>query len=370
MVFRDSLLYALAAGSVVFAHHEPRTGKEFEAQRALRATAYHCAPAVAEFTAARQRLWAQKVLSGGNPQLPGYDLFPETYGDHDQEQIADKEFWNSSISSTIAPVVTEGPYYHIAGHPIRRNVAEYQLGLLTVRVEFYNYWYPFPLIDVETCKPLPNVLVDLWHANATGQYAGHPETVPQFKNVGEKIQIGGKTITMPPVYPRTKEEETWLRGAWPTDRNGVAQFTSPCNFVFLPPTNDSNLPRTAIFPGYYSTRATHIHAKVFTSWTPLPNGTFEAGNLAHTGQFFFDDGVNTQVDKMHPYTDNPIRHTEGRTRNSDDLGDLFQDSHENGYNPVFDAHLLGGILNQGLVAYITIGINASASYDNSGWEGF
>jgi len=28
------------------------------------------------------------------------------------------------------------------------------------------------VIDVETCKPLPNVLVDIWQANATGHYAG------------------------------------------------------------------------------------------------------------------------------------------------------------------------------------------------------
>jgi protocatechuate 3,4-dioxygenase beta subunit len=28
------------------------------------------------------------------------------------------------------------------------------------------------VIDVNTCKPLPNVLVDIWQANATGQYAG------------------------------------------------------------------------------------------------------------------------------------------------------------------------------------------------------
>ncbi len=33
----------------------------------------------------------------------------------------------------LAPVVTEGPYYHEAGHPIRQNIAEHQDGLLLVR---------------------------------------------------------------------------------------------------------------------------------------------------------------------------------------------------------------------------------------------
>ncbi|KAL0568977.1 hypothetical protein V5O48_012995 [Marasmius crinis-equi] len=349
MVCRRSLLYALAAGSVVLAHHEPKTDKEFEVQRALRAAAYHCAPAVAEFTAARQRSWAQKVLAGGNPQLPGYDdLFAETYGEHDQKQIADKEFLECSpVEDTkiqnntcvLTPVVTEGPYYHTAGHPIRRNIAEYQFGLLTL--------LDIGVIDVETCKPLPNVLVDIWHANATGHYAGHPDPKPELND--EKPQVGGKRSGLLTAFPRTKQEETWLRGAWPTDRNGVAQFTT-------------------IFPGYYTGRATHVHTKVFTSWTPLPNGTFEAGKLAHVGQFFFDDDVNMQIDKMHPYTTNPIRDTNGRTRNWRDSLNIFDDSHENGYNPVFDAHLLGGILNQGLVAYITMGINASASYDNW-WKG-
>jgi len=28
------------------------------------------------------------------------------------------------------------------------------------------------VINVETCEPLPNVLVDIWQANATGHYAG------------------------------------------------------------------------------------------------------------------------------------------------------------------------------------------------------
>lgn len=33
------------------------------------------------------------------------------------------------------------------------------------------------VIDVETCKPVPNVLVDIWHANSTGHYSGHAEYV-------------------------------------------------------------------------------------------------------------------------------------------------------------------------------------------------
>jgi protocatechuate 3,4-dioxygenase beta subunit len=37
------------------------------------------------------------------------------------------------------------------------------------------------VIDVETCQPLPNVLVDLWQANATGFYAGAcPHVYPPF----------------------------------------------------------------------------------------------------------------------------------------------------------------------------------------------
>lgn len=33
----------------------------------------------------------------------------------------------------VSPEVTQGPYYHDAGHPIRQNMAENQLGLLFVR---------------------------------------------------------------------------------------------------------------------------------------------------------------------------------------------------------------------------------------------
>jgi hypothetical protein len=57
---------------------------------------------------------------------------------------------------------------------------------------------------------------------------------------------------------------------------------------------------------------------------------------------------------MFPYTENPIRHTRGRTRNWRDSLNIFDDSHLNGYNPVFKTHLLGGVVSQGVIAYITM----------------
>ncbi|KAF8874756.1 Intradiol ring-cleavage dioxygenase [Infundibulicybe gibba] len=276
------------------AHKEPKTPKEIEVQRALQAAAItFCAPAVEQYTAARKRSWAQKVLTG-RPSLPDYtELFESSNYDGDNQETLmgctpiQKRISKITLGSYIfiAPEVTTGPYYHTAGHPIRQNIAEYQHGLLLL--------LDIGVIDVETCKPLPNVLVDIWQANATGHYAGHPVPAPHL--VHEKPQVGGKRSGLLNPFPRT-------------------------NYVETP--------------------------------------------------IFFDDDVNVQVDKMHPYTDNPILNTIGRTRNWRDSLNIFEDSHgpEGQYDPVFKLHLLGGIIGQGLVGYITMGVNASASYSNP-WMG-
>ncbi|KAF8154565.1 Intradiol ring-cleavage dioxygenase [Crassisporium funariophilum] len=353
------LLSAFLGIGLTLAHHHPKTDHEIEVQRALQAAAYHCAPAVESFTASRKRAWAQQVLAG-TPGLPGHQqLFStETYGDladsphqhseHSSGDATDDETFMkcTPISDThiqnntcvLAPEVTEGPYYHTEDHPIRQNIAGYQNGLLLL--------LDIGVIDVETCKPLPNVLVDIWQANATGSYAGHP--VPHPHLVGEKPASEGKRRGLLSSFPRTVHEETWLRGAWPTDKNGVVQFTT-------------------IYPGYYTGRATHIHTKVFPEWSVIQeNNTFKAGRLSHVGQWFFDEDLNTVIDNMYPYVTNPIRDTLGRTRNIQDSLNIFADSHgaEGKYNPVFKVHLLGGVVSQGLVGYITMGVNASASYDN------
>ncbi|KAJ3915122.1 Intradiol ring-cleavage dioxygenase [Lentinula edodes] len=309
-----ALIIGLVGVASVSAHQEPKTDAEIETQRALQRAAYYCAPAVGEFTAARKRAWQQQ-------EILACDVIEE-----------ETEMQNNSCVFT--PIVTEGPYYHNSGHPIRQNIAEYQIGLLT--------YLDIGVIDVNTCKPLPNVLVDIWQANATGHYAGHPDPAPHLVN--EQPQVGGKRSGSLSAFPRTNFHEQWLRGAWQTDSHGVARFTT-------------------IFPGYYTGRATHVHAK-------NPNGTFDGGKLAHVGQFFFEDDLNMQVDKMYPYVENPIRDIRGRTRNWRDSLNIFEDSHgpEREYNPIFKMHLLGGVINQGLVGFITMGINGSYEMDNW-WKG-
>jgi len=71
------------------------------------------------------------------------------------------------------------------------------------------------------------------------------------------------------------------------------------------------------------------------------------------------------VDKMYPYVTNPIKETRGRTRNHQDSLNIFHDSHgpEGKYNPVFKTHLLGGVISQGLIAYITM-----VSYYGYAWD--
>ncbi|EKM77683.1 hypothetical protein AGABI1DRAFT_129968 [Agaricus bisporus var. burnettii JB137-S8] len=343
MLLLASLLVSLLSTTCfVSAHKEPKTPEEIQVQRALQAAAYYCSPAVDQFTAVRKRAWARKI-NAGQGELPSHEkMFLNNMYEISQGSLAvparleddDIDMGCTPISTTeiqnntcvLAPEVAEGPYWHEVGHPIRQNIADYQDGLLLL--------LDIGVIDVETCKPLPNALVDLWQTNATGDYSGHP-AVSRFVN----------NNPLPPSFPRTLPEETWLRGAWPTDENGVAQFTT-------------------IFPGYYQGRATHIHTKVFPEWKVLKNNTFMGSRVVHVGQFFFDDEINTVVDKMHPYTENPIAKTWGRTPNWRDSYNIFEDAigPEGKYNPIFKMHLLGGVVRQGLIGYITMGVNASAKF--------
>lgn len=84
--------------------------------------------------------------------------------------------------------------------------------------------------------------------------------------------------------------------------------------------------------------------------------------MAHTGQFFVPDDLNVRVDKLWPYVTNPIKDIRGRTRNWADSLNIFEDSQIGGYQSMFDIQFLGGVLEQGLIGYITVVVNKSADH--------
>ena len=78
------------------------------------------------------------------------------------------------------------------------------------------------LVDTNTCNPLPNIYVDIWHCNSTGVYSG--------------VQASGNGNE----DDATNLDATFLRGIQPSNKEGIVQFES-------------------IFPGHYTGRAPHIH---------------------------------------------------------------------------------------------------------------
>jgi protocatechuate 3,4-dioxygenase beta subunit len=148
----------------------------------------------------------------------------------------------------LSPEMTEGPYY-LSGEAIRQDVTEGRPGVPLALV--------FTVVDADTCTPRRDASVEIWHADAGGNYSG----------------FGSATA-----------ERTFLRGVQVTGQDGVARFTT-------------------IYPGWYQGRATHIHLKVHVS-----------GETVHTGQVFFDETVNDAVYARDPYN----AHRGTRTRNSSD----------------------------------------------------
>ena len=69
----------------------------------------------------------------------------------------------SSAACVLTPEATEGPYY-LDLDKVRRNVTEGRAGLrLDLRIK---------VVNASTCKPLGDVAVEIWHADAGGTYSG------------------------------------------------------------------------------------------------------------------------------------------------------------------------------------------------------
>ncbi|KAG5725426.1 hypothetical protein E4T56_gene10322 [Termitomyces sp. T112] len=123
---------------------------------------------------------------------------------------------------------------YIPNPPMRQNVTDDQVGIaLTLDIG---------ILDVSTCEALPNVMVEIWSANAEGEYG------------------------------------TFLRGASPAGSNGIVEFQT-------------------IFPGFTSQGANHINLMVHTT-------SLISSGVSHVGQIFFTDKWTTIIGMQPPYNTN------------------------------------------------------------------
>jgi hypothetical protein len=178
------------------------------------------------------------------------------------------------------------------------------------------------IIDINTCLPVPKILLDFWHCNSTGVYSG--------------VISGGNGNS----NDSTNLDKTFLRGIQSSDSEGVVQIHST-------------------FPGHYTGRTPHIHILGHINATIAANATLStAGRVAHVGQMFFDQDLIAQVEKTYPYNTN----TQPLMLNVDD--GILAESAEN-VDPMMEYVLLGNKIEDGILAWTTIGINGTSNYNVS-----
>ncbi|KAF6830103.1 hypothetical protein CPLU01_07518 [Colletotrichum plurivorum] len=217
------------------------------------------------------------------------------------------EIFGSNATCALVPETTIGPYY-VEGELIRTDVMDGQAGVpVHLDVQFVN---------VADCTAVPEQLIDIWHCNATGVYSG----------VSAQGQGGLNT--------------TFGRGVQQSDADGVVEFDT-------------------VFPGHYTGRATHIHIMSTDGAEVLPNGTFEGGTARNIGQLFFDQSLISEVEALEPYTTNQQTLTTN-------LGDMIAAGEATAeYDPFLKYVRLGDDLADGLLMWITIGINTTANLNDN-----
>ena len=150
------------------------------------------------------------------------------------QTAADDGVFAGAGSCRVTTEQAEGPYYFDVDS-VRRDIREDREGM-PLRLAFR-------VRDADTCAPIADAVVDVWHCDAGGVYSGFDEG----------------------------EGERFLRGTQVTNRDGVAEFLT-------------------IYPGWYPGRTTHVHAKVHLD-----------RQTALTTQVYFDDEVSNRVYEQAPY---------------------------------------------------------------------
>jgi protocatechuate 3,4-dioxygenase beta subunit len=171
---------------------------------------------------------------------------------------------SSTTGCVVAPEETEGPFpTHTPASYVRSDITDGRTGYkLTVKINIVNH--------NNNCNALAGVLVDIWHCDAEGNYSEYGGSGMQSTNYAT-------------VH--------FLRGRQTTDTNGLVTYTS-------------------IFPGWYSGRATHIHAHVYTA----------SGTSLKVTQIAFPEGTGTALVAVNGYAKGLTGYTYNKNDNvfSDD----------------------------------------------------
>lgn len=153
---------------------------------------------------------------------------------------------------TLTCQQTLGPCYYDTGL-IRSDIREGKVGLPTL--------LSFLVLNVDTCEPVANASIDIWHTDARGIYSAPINTM-----------CNGSDLTA--------RSQRFCRGIQFTDANGYARFLT-------------------VYPGWYSGRTTHIHATIRVNNTEMV-----------TTQFYFDDALNDAIYSSHAsYNSRPVKDT-------------------------------------------------------------
>lgn len=222
----------------------------------------------------------------------------------------------------LTPELTEGPYY-LDDLLVREDITEGKAGIpmaLTITV-----------VDAETCAPIENAAVDVWHCDVNGFYSGFVDADPDPQDPN-------------PYQDDGSDPNTFLRGVLLTDASGNVTFQT-------------------IYPGWYVSRDVHIHMKVHVGGA-TEDGTYDGGTTAHTGQLAFSDSFTERISEYAPYSSR----VSTWTRLAED--GVFSGIEEDDptyfltFVPVDDNDL-----SLGINASITVGIDPEAENDGGGGMG-
>ncbi|ETS75768.1 hypothetical protein PFICI_12712 [Pestalotiopsis fici W106-1] len=215
--------------------------------------------------------------------------------------------FGSNATAALVQEAILGPYF-ASGELLRTDVTEGIAGVpLHLDIQF---------IDINTMDAVEDLYVDIWQCNALGVYSG----------VALAGQAGLNT--------------TWLRGFQVSNEEGVVEFDT-------------------IVPGHYAGRTHHIHILTTINSTMLPNNTYVPGITNHAGQFFFEQSLVDEVETLDPYNTN----TQVLVKTADD--DIAQSVATSVDDPLLQYVRLSDNLQDGLLAYITVGIDLKANHSDS-----